>query len=216
MPFNEASPEKQGHPEATKTGMEKLIKTSLRQDAKACRDALNTKGISQQVQVTIHAWDLFTAASTILCYTAFRNEIDLLPLVALCPEKKWFLPVVDPKTTTMNFYSYRADESLQTGAYGILEPSLSSECWQADKEEQAGSTIILIPGLLFARSGHRLGYGKGYYDRFLSELSKKHPELTVLRVGITHSTLIAETLPVEAWDIPVHYLVTEQTVIKIS
>ena len=65
--------------------------------------------------------------------------------------------------------------------------------------------LILVPGLGFDKEGYRVGYGGGYYDRFLQQ----HPQL--IRVGYCPSMHVAETLPREETDCPVQYLITEQT-----
>jgi 5-formyltetrahydrofolate cyclo-ligase len=63
---------------------------------------------------------------------------------------------------------------------------------------------VVVPGLAFDRAGHRLGYGKGFYDRFLAQLNPK-----VIKVGLVPSQLIFEQLPKDPWDQPVDYLVSE-------
>jgi len=65
---------------------------------------------------------------------------------------------------------------------------------------------VVLPGLAFDRRGHRLGYGQGFYDRFLLEAPH------ALRVGFVPQDLIVPELPTDPWDLPAHYLVSEQGV----
>ena len=103
-------------------------------------------------------------------------------------------------------------------ADGVLSgdefPAAASRCIRHFEPDAACPTleplpetgcVCLVPGLAFDRAGYRLGYGGGYYDRFLQQ----HPQL--IRVGYCPSMHVAETLPREETDCPVQYLITEQT-----
>ncbi len=68
---------------------------------------------------------------------------------------------------------------------------------------------VIVPGLAFDRAGNRLGRGKGVYDRFLSTLPP-----TTLRIGLVPSALVADRLPTEPHDVPMHAVVTELGVIE--
>jgi 5-formyltetrahydrofolate cyclo-ligase len=101
----------------------------------------------------------------------------------------------------MEFHRYHPGAPLKEGKYGIAEPIPNGQLF--DKADQ--NTLILVPGVMFDRQGYRLGYGKGYYDRFLSR-----PEtMGGLRIGITPSALLTDTLPHDPWDIPMQALATE-------
>ncbi|OGR20235.1 MAG: 5-formyltetrahydrofolate cyclo-ligase, partial [Deltaproteobacteria bacterium RIFOXYB2_FULL_66_7] len=73
----------------------------------------------------------------------------------------------------------------------------------------SGWDIIVVPGLAFDRRGNRLGRGFGYYDRFLESVPESVP-----RVGLAFADQRIPEVPVEAWDVPVHALVTEEGVIR--
>ncbi len=107
---------------------------------------------------------------------------------------------------TLAFYPHREGDGWETGPYGILEPSISAGV----EPLLSGWDIIVVPGLAFDRRGNRLGRGFGYYDRFLGSLPG-----SVLRVGLACASQLIPEVPVEAWDVPVHALVTEEGVIRV-
>jgi 5-formyltetrahydrofolate cyclo-ligase len=107
---------------------------------------------------------------------------------------------------TLTFYLHREGDAWETGPYGIPEPSDASGA----EPRQSGWDILVVPGLAFDRRGNRLGHGFGYYDRFLGSL----PE-SVQRVGLAFAGQLVPEVPVDAWDVPVHALVTEAGVIRV-
>ena len=93
---------------------------------------------------------------------------------------------------------------LQGGAFGILEPRPTGIEHQADEAD-----LIVVPGVAFDLSGHRIGYGKGYYDRFL-----KHPERKTHLVGLCHDfQLIDGSIPIDRHDIQMDIIVTDRRII---
>jgi 5-formyltetrahydrofolate cyclo-ligase len=107
---------------------------------------------------------------------------------------------------TLAFYPHREGDGWETGPYGIPEPSNPAGV----EPRMSGWDIIVIPGLAFDRRGNRLGHGLGYYDRFLGGLPESEP-----RIGLACAGQLVTEVPVEAWDVPVHALVTEEGVIRV-
>jgi len=96
-------------------------------------------------------------------------------------------------------------EQLSPGCFGILEPCRNGVDHQADEAD-----LIVIPGVAFDQSGHRIGYGKGYYDRFL-----QHPGRTAGLVGLCHDfQLIEGNIPADRHDIRMELVVTEKRIIR--
>ena len=108
---------------------------------------------------------------------------------------------------TLAFYPHREGDAWETGPYGIPEPSIPAGV----QPMTSGWDIIVVPGLAFDRRGNRLGHGFGYYDRFLAGLPDSVP-----RVGLTCSGLVVPEVPVDAWDVSMHALVTEEGVIRVA
>ena len=107
---------------------------------------------------------------------------------------------------TLAFYPHREGDGWETGPYGIPEPSIPASV----APRLSGWDIVVVPGLAFDRRGNRLGHGFGYYDRFLGTLPESVP-----RVGLAWASQRIPEVPVDAWDVPVHALVTEEGVIRV-
>jgi len=107
---------------------------------------------------------------------------------------------------TLAFYPHREGDGWETGPHGIEEPLIPAGV----EPRLSGWDIIVIPGLAFDRRGNRLGHGFGYYDRFLGGLPPGVP-----RVGLACACQLVTEVPVDAWDVPVHALVTEEGVIRV-
>ena len=108
------------------------------------------------------------------------------------------LPVTD-KNNLMNFFSWKKNEVLHVGKFGILEPI---------KSIPKIPDLILVPILAFDRNKYRLGYGKGFYDRYLNRYLKKFKN--IFTVGIAFSFQRHDNLPVSQKDVKLDYIITEK------
>ncbi len=185
-----------------------LTKTALRKQAMSLRKQLPISTISQHICQRILRFKGFESARRIFFYHPMNHELDLRPLVHQCPEKEWFLPVVQPEQT-IQFVACPNMDQLRPGAYGILEPMA---------QEHPGSCVrppdirpddcLILPGLLFDRQGFRVGYGKGYYDRFLESARQAGQHCVLL--GAVPADLLRESLPRDPWDQPARWIITER------
>ncbi len=146
----------------------------------------------------------FRLSDTVLAYAPKAPEVDILPAIlsALNLQKK----VAFPRCETGNRLSFHfaAPSDLRRGAFGILEPDATMPLCTS-----FSNTVCLVPALLFDRSGYRLGYGKGYYDRFLADFEGT-------TIGIAREDFILPALPRGAYDRSVHILISEKGVLPIS
>jgi 5-formyltetrahydrofolate cyclo-ligase len=185
------------------------IKTKLRRQALETRSNLPVADLSRQIRSRLADWPLLLRANRILFYHPFRQEVDLMPLAGQFPEKNWFLPRITGET--MVFLSYADGQELESGPFGIQEPLATA----APYENPQADDLILLPGLSFDRDGYRLGYGKGYYDRFVAGIRER--QAPVLLVGVTPSALIStDPLPRDNWDLPVDWLACEDGLISVN
>ena len=145
----------------------------------------------------------FSSAKTLLAYYPIGDEPNLLDVVRQAFEKGITVafPVCEPDTCTMDFRAVHSLDDLARGAYGICEPT--EDCPVLSDFDGA---LCLVPALCFDTHGFRIGYGKGYYDRFLTS----HPVETV---GATYHVLLADTLPCEPTDRSVSILITERGIL---
>ncbi len=153
------------------------------------------------------------AADTVLLYWALPDEVCTHRLVTRLAEqgKTVLLPKVVSETE-MTLHRYTSVNDMERGAYGILEPS-SSPCSHQDisslfglksssgASQSSPRSIAIIPGMAFDSQGHRLGRGKGYYDRLL----QKYPEL--YRMGVCFPFQLIDSMPCDEFDMPVDEVV---------
>lgn len=140
-------------------------------------------------------------ASAIALYASKNGEMDTWTLLraALAQGKTVLLPrIADLAQKLMLFYPCRHEAELERGPYGICQPRRCGEI-------ASHADLLLLPGLAFDRAGYRLGYGGGYYDRFLAANAAFAP----LRIGYCAAERLAQTLPHAPHDIPANGLCTE-------
>ena len=120
----------------------------------------------------------FIEADAILSYMAFRNEVDMKYIMSTAREmgKKIFLPRMDGED--MEFHLTEGDEELVKNSYGIMEPDPKAPILN-EIMPKGSKLLMLMPGLAFDRLHHRLGYGGGYYDRYLANKGKEYSLTTV-------------------------------------
>jgi 5-formyltetrahydrofolate cyclo-ligase len=143
----------------------------------------------------------FIQAQTILAYTSFRQEPDLSPLFH-SSDKRWGLPRCVDKALV--WHHWTSDRPLYASAYGILEPDAQEPLIDLETVD-----LILVPSVAIDSQGYRLGYGGGFYDRFLSHSAK--PTL-----GILFDFAQVPQLPTDPWDQPLSGFCTEAGVFWIQ
>lgn len=147
---------------------------------------------------------IFQKAERIAAFCSAGTEIDVTPLLSgiLKSGKELYLPKTDQTKTVMEFHSISNLKKLIPGPLDILEPP--------DGKTIAPKHIdlILVPGLAFDNRGNRLGYGHGYYDRYLKLVD---PKCFIL--GVAYSFQIIDKTPKTNHDIPVHAVLTEKYIL---
>lgn len=143
--------------------------------------------------------ELFKSAGCVALYSPVRGEVatELIFSAGRKAGKTICYPRVDG--SRMAFFEVSDLTTLQTGAFGLLEPQ------PGERVSVSGLELMIIPGLAFDRSGHRLGYGKGFYDRELHAVG-----FSGALVGLCYGFQLVDRLPTEPHDVPMDYLSTEQ------
>jgi len=182
-----------------------LTKKETRRNCERIRGAVPPEQkavLDRLIERNLFSWEIFQGSKTVLLYMSFRSEISTERIMSksIEAEKYVAVPRIDKGCSRMRFFFINrpGSSALKSGAYGILEPSDS--CKEIDYSD---IDIVITPGLAFTLKGNRLGYGGGYYDRFLSQ----HPAIT--RCALTYDRLILGSLPVKENDVPVDYLISE-------
>lgn len=188
-----------------------IDKQRLRNEISKRRDQLSSEvrdQLSDQIKIQLEKVFDYQEAQTIACFVSFRSEVNTIPLIKdrLEKEKRIVLPITNLDEREIFFSELKDfDQELELGTYGILEPK--PEYIRPIEVEEID--LVLMPGLVFDEQGYRIGYGGGYYDRFLSKMAKR-PLLVALAFDLQ---VIGESIPFEKFDIPVDLVVTEKGVI---
>ena len=168
---------------------------------KDVKNAPAKKG-KMDARIRRHLFDLpeYHEESTVFVYISKSIEVDTFSIVkrALADGKLVASPRCVPGTIEMEFYYIRSLDDLEEGTFGVLEPKHK----QCKLVTDLSHGFCIVPGLCFDAKGYRLGYGKGYYDRFLSEFKG-------VTVGICYTSCVQYGLPHGYFDRPVDILVTE-------
>lgn len=182
-------------------------KSILRNRFKKQRQALYPEERDQknhQIQETLENLDEFKNAKKILVYISKPDEVGTHELIQRNLDKKeiW-VPQIDAKTKTLKAFRLKEWTQLTPGAFGVLEINEedASECPLVDAE------LILVPGLAFDTRGHRLGYGKGYYDQLLASTQ-------AYAIGLAYECQLLPQIPIESYDRPVQKIVTEKRILN--
>jgi 5-formyltetrahydrofolate cyclo-ligase len=144
----------------------------------------------------------FQMAEQALFYISHRSEVDTTFMRRLAREMGLSVcaPRSSPGSRHMQFYVLPEDEPFVSGPYGILQPPDD-----LPKADLSKPSVVLVPGVGFDRHGNRLGFGGGYYDRWLVGDGKGLPT-----VALAFDEQVLDAIPVKLHDVPVHLLVTDK------
>jgi 5-formyltetrahydrofolate cyclo-ligase len=175
-------------------------KSRLRQHCRAIRKSLGEEArarASQSICDALEHWEIFQQSESILTYMPIKSEVDLMPLLTRHPEKRWLLPRILPEEEhRMVFHPYDAAR-LVHHPFGMAEPAADLQTVPPEAIQ-----LALVPGLTFDRRGWRLGYGGGYFDRFLKNFAG-------VSAGIFFQALLLDEIPRGPFDVPMQWIVTE-------
>lgn len=186
-------------------------KNRLRRDVRARRDALpadERAHASAAIRTRLAALPQVRTARTMLAFASFGSEVDLDPLLraAVARGAGVFLPfVIGFSPPRLGIARVRDLDDLVPGRMGIREPDpRTRRPARADRVD-----VVIAPGVAFDARCRRLGYGAGFYDRFLSAL----PDTTPV-IAVAFEAQIVATVPHEPHDQPVSAVVTERRVVR--
>ncbi len=182
----------------------RALKRRLREEYRAKRTALTPEEKENRdaaVASTVRSLWQYRDNTLLLVYVSTPIEVDTRRIIeqALADGKRVAVPYCIPDTRDMEFYYISSLEDLAPGSFGVLEPKPSPETLVTD----LSAGLCLIPAFCYDFSGYRLGYGKGYYDRFLARFGGN-------MIGICYSDCIRHRLPHGRFDRAVELIVTEK------
>jgi 5-formyltetrahydrofolate cyclo-ligase len=179
-------------------------KSGLRGAVLSRRDRLSPTEIRRQSAAAgsrLFALPEFAGARTVMFFVSFGSEVDTVPMIerAISQGKRVVAPRADPESRSLAACEI-GDPGRDTapGAHGIREPK--SQCPAVDPES---IDVVVVPAVVWGEDGYRLGYGGGYYDRFLRRATR------AVRVGLGMEMQVVGEVPHCGHDLPVDVLVTE-------
>lgn len=183
-------------------------KKELRKHYRALRDNISCdeKDIMDEkvLRKITQLWS-YREEDILLTYVATGSEVDTRPLIeyALNDGKTVAVPRCVENTRNMEFYIIKSLEDLEAGSFGVMEP-IKHKC---EKLHDLSKGVCIVPALAFDKDGYRLGYGKGYYDRFLNNYSGRI-------IGVSYSFCVCDELPRGRYDKKVSSIITEKRVMS--
>jgi len=188
-----------------------MTKSELRRQAQAERDSMDKRLVCKYggiiaASLINHEW--FILSKSVFIYVSMGNEVPTHTIIknALAGGKTVSVPKIGLGTQMYAVPVRNIEQDLIPGKLGILEPKshlqpISESCID----------LIIVPGLLFDIGGYRIGYGKGYYDRYLSTMKKISPHCKT--IGLAYQNQVVQQLPRGEHDKPVMLIITEKQIL---
>ncbi len=175
-------------------------KQILRKKFLELRLKLNKRTKSQNDKKIIKnllALEEFKKAKNVMIYYPFKNEVDVLKLIKICKDKNFFFPVVNFKKKILEVRKYNSE--FIKNKFGIYEP-------KGKNLKKINLDFIVVPGIVFDKRCYRIGFGGGYYDKFLKNVN-------CFKCGVCYDFQIVESLPTEKNDVKLNCVVSEERII---
>lgn len=190
-------------------GVKKMNKKELRKIMIEKRDNIHKEEkavMDKNIIFSLKEKEFYKNSKNIFIYLGFGSEIDTMSYIQdfINDGKHIFIPRTDIKTKKMEAVEITSLDGLKENKYGILEPNDNKEEFYKNNLD-----LIILPGVAFDHSGRRIGYGGGYYDRYLEDIDKR-----IIKVALIYDFQLLENVPAEEHDIKADYIITETMSIK--
>ncbi|MEG2814132.1 MAG: 5-formyltetrahydrofolate cyclo-ligase [Oscillospiraceae bacterium] len=189
----------------------RVVKKNLRDKYRKIRENMDKqqkKLYDQMIFEKIILLDVFKNAKIVFCFVSTDIEVETITLIkyAMLKGKKVAVPKCEDKNGNMNFYLINSFDDLEKSTFALLEPD-TKICQRASAEDVNNkNSICVTPGFAYDRYGFRIGFGKGYYDRFLSHFAGK-------KIAVCYNECISTRLPHGKFDVASDLIVTPKYVI---
>jgi len=181
-----------------------ISKGNMRRNLLRCREQLTPEDVKMRSRMMVSHlinWLKARHVNSIFLYSPFRNEPDLTDITILHPEATYAMPLVTGPSA-MDFYPVNTETTFTKNRWGILEPDIESRAIICNPDSQ---TLVLIPAVAADIGGNRLGYGAGFYDRYLVNSKATH-------MIAVFEEFIIPMIPRESHDIKSHFILSESGV----
>lgn len=182
-----------------------MIKSEIRTLMKEKRKSMTNQEVSRFSILAAQRFissEIYKTANTVMLYFPLGNETDTSYILEniFKDGKRAVLPVSDIKTGKIVPSIIKKDTEMAEGAYGIKEPK---NIISVNPEE---IDTVIVPGIAFDKNGVRVGFGKGYYDRFLSGIKAK-------KAGFCYHYQVTDKITADSFDINMDYIITDEELI---
>ena len=180
-----------------------MNKFQLRKKISKIRSKFARKKIEVKSETIVKLIEQKSPNKKVGLYYPFGDEITTLELMGRLTKKNFIisLPVINNKFE-MSFYSWNPNEPLTINRFGILEPF---------KGKKITPSTLIIPMLAFDSNLNRLGYGGGFYDRFIQKIEKQN---NCVKIGLALSCQKINKVPVDKYDKKMDFIITEKRIYK--
>ena len=180
---------------------------SIRNQIKHIRNLQSTADIDKNSNIIMDkllSTQIFKKSNCIGFYYSLKTEVSTYNMIqkTLDLGKNVCLPKIDWKSKTMDFHTIDGTENLRKNHLDIPEPVDGEICTNID--------VVIVPGIVFDESGNRLGFGSGYYDKFLNL------QPSIYKIALAFDFQLIDTIAVQEHDIPMDLIITENRVITIN
>lgn len=162
---------------------------------------------SERITDSVTGTPEYKAARDVLIYVSTGSEADTTELIKKCFEDKKNVYVPKVYGKEMRFISIGSLDELTPGYYGIMEPVSDEPVWEKGSRDTYNDSLCIMPGLAFDRKFNRIGYGGGFYDKFLEKAQ-------VYKMAVCYDCQIVECIDAQDTDIKPDMIVTDMEVIK--
>ena len=183
-----------------------MDKSEIRRSFRKIRDNANRVSKDAIIWNNLRVLEVYAKASQVYTYLNFGSEVSTLPIFAdaKLTGKQLAVPRIISKSK-MEFVWYEDPDRLKPNKLGIIEPVGGEIAIPSER------SIFIVPGLVFSKTMHRIGYGGGFYDAYFSKINSMP---AVVKIGLCYDFQIVKHLPIEPWDVKMDYIVTDERVIK--
>ena len=181
------------------------MKNQLKQSILEKRNSLSKEEIlekSRKIKDALFNLESYKKSKTAMFFVSFNSEVNTHDMIKESIGRKI---IVVPKVVNKEIEPsviIDLDNLIPSGKFGILEPI------ELMKIAYKNIGLVLVPGIAFDREGHRIGYGFGYYDKFLKKVPK------AVKIGLCFDFQVVDKVPREEHDVPVDLIVTEERIIE--
>tara|TARA_Y100000590_G_scaffold64049_1_gene68811 strand:+ start:5693 stop:6253 length:561 start_codon:yes stop_codon:yes gene_type:complete len=180
---------------------------SIRNEIKHIRNLQSTNDIYKNSIIMtdkLFSNQIFQNSNSIGFYYSLKKEVSTSNMIqkSLDLGKKVSLPKIDSESKTMNFHIINGIDNLQKNHFDIYEPINGDISNNID--------VIIVPGIAFDQLGNRLGFGSGYYDKFLKS------QTSIYKIALAFDFQLIDNIDVQEHDVPMDLIITENRLITIK